>query len=137
MLTCMLVNVLVSDGFMFNLLFFFFFSSRRRHTRLQGDWSSDVCSSDLTPVSPVAVVPFDAYGGAIYVPAVINGDSAWLMLDTGLSRTGLDGDWARTVGIVPGPPPVPAVAAAASTAVVDTIRLGELTLVNHRVALYP
>src|SRR6266850_5692790 len=28
-------------------IFFFFFSSRRRHTRLQGDWSSDVCSSDL------------------------------------------------------------------------------------------
>src|SRR5688500_2097995 len=26
----------------------FFFSSRRPHTRLQGDWSSDVCSSDLT-----------------------------------------------------------------------------------------
>src|ERR1039457_7588304 len=26
---------------------FVFFSSRRRHTRLQGDWSSDVCSSDL------------------------------------------------------------------------------------------
>src|SRR6266446_8124188 len=26
---------------------FFFFSSRRRHTRLQGDWSSDECSSDL------------------------------------------------------------------------------------------
>src|ERR1039457_6170516 len=25
-----------------------FFSSRRRHTRLQGDWSSDVCSSDLS-----------------------------------------------------------------------------------------
>src|SRR2546426_12544961 len=29
---------------------FFFFSSRRRHTRLQGDWSSDVCSSDLLQV---------------------------------------------------------------------------------------
>src|SRR2546426_154667 len=28
--------------------YFFFFSSRRRHTRLQGDWSSDVCSSDLS-----------------------------------------------------------------------------------------
>ena len=27
----------------------FFFASRRRHTRLQGDWSSDVCSSDLLP----------------------------------------------------------------------------------------
>src|SRR5437764_6546911 len=29
---------------------FFFFSSRRRHTRYIGDWSSDVCSSDLAPV---------------------------------------------------------------------------------------
>src|SRR5256886_16291338 len=27
----------------------FFFSSRRRHTRFDCDWSSDVCSSDLTP----------------------------------------------------------------------------------------
>src|SRR2546429_5139446 len=27
---------------------FFFFSSRRRHTRCSRDWSSDVCSSDLT-----------------------------------------------------------------------------------------
>src|SRR5438874_13693381 len=26
-----------------------FFSSRRRHTRSLRDWSSDVCSSDLTP----------------------------------------------------------------------------------------
>src|SRR5207248_7115606 len=25
------------------------FSSRRRHTRSYGDWSSDVCSSDLEP----------------------------------------------------------------------------------------
>src|SRR5256885_3167878 len=30
----------------------FFFSSRRRHTRLQGDWSSDVCSSDLEKIKP-------------------------------------------------------------------------------------
>src|SRR5438876_11420348 len=29
------------------VFFFFFFSSRRRHTRWTGDWSSDVCSSDL------------------------------------------------------------------------------------------
>src|SRR6266581_1602686 len=29
------------------LFFFFFFSSRRRHTSWTGDWSSDVCSSDL------------------------------------------------------------------------------------------
>src|SRR5437762_9768174 len=30
-----------------HVIFFFFFSSRRRHTRYIGDWSSDVCSSDL------------------------------------------------------------------------------------------
>src|SRR2546430_5366610 len=29
----------------------FFFSSRRRHTRFDCDWSSDVCSSDLQPLS--------------------------------------------------------------------------------------
>src|SRR5438876_12360229 len=29
------------------VILFFFFSSRRRHTRWTGDWSSDVCSSDL------------------------------------------------------------------------------------------
>src|SRR5690606_40946166 len=30
--------------------FFFFFSSRRRHTRFSRDWSSDVCSSDLSNI---------------------------------------------------------------------------------------
>src|SRR2546426_12706974 len=34
----------------------FFFSSRRRHTRLQGDWSSDVCSSDLNRLTSVVLV---------------------------------------------------------------------------------
>src|SRR5690625_7474653 len=33
---------------MWNRSAFFFFSSRRRHTRWPRDWSSDVCSSDLT-----------------------------------------------------------------------------------------
>src|SRR5256885_4871900 len=37
----------VSSSSTYQLCEFFFFSSRRRHTRLQGDWSSDVCSSDL------------------------------------------------------------------------------------------
>src|SRR5437763_17162638 len=32
---------------LFSFFLFFFFSSRRRHTRYIGDWSSDVCSSDL------------------------------------------------------------------------------------------
>src|SRR5207237_6942497 len=33
---------------------FFFFSSRRRHTRFKCDWSSDVCSSDLTALGRLA-----------------------------------------------------------------------------------
>src|SRR5256885_2537506 len=36
-----------SDAWRITIIILFFFSSRRRHTRLQGDWSSDVCSSDL------------------------------------------------------------------------------------------
>src|SRR5437762_7756517 len=38
---------------------FFFFSSRRRHTRYIGDWSSDVCSSDLPEPSCPACPPRD------------------------------------------------------------------------------
>src|SRR5256885_12523457 len=47
---------------------YFFFSSRRRHTRLQGDWSSDVCSSDLTDsvllksARPRGFAPSPVYG---------------------------------------------------------------------------
>src|SRR6266576_5326626 len=37
--------------------FFFFFSSRRRHTRSLRDWSSDVCSSDLS-LPPTTDAPF-------------------------------------------------------------------------------
>src|SRR5260221_1181491 len=35
----------------------FFFSSRRRHTRSLCDWSSDVCSSDLSEVYYLRVRP--------------------------------------------------------------------------------
>src|SRR2546430_6701877 len=35
---------------MVTFLVLLFFSSRRRHTRFDCDWSSDVCSSDLTPL---------------------------------------------------------------------------------------
>src|SRR5207247_7766643 len=37
-------HLLISNHF----CFLFFFSSRRRHTRSTRDWSSDVCSSDLS-----------------------------------------------------------------------------------------
>src|SRR6266446_9325473 len=77
------------------IFFFFFFSSRRRHTRLQGDWSSDVCSSDLDGrrgrgigfakyknlaayVAVVADVEVDRATGAITVPR------AFAVADAGL-----------------------------------------------------
>src|SRR2546426_12600574 len=54
--------------------FFFFFSSRRRHTRLQGDWSSDVCSSDLfTAAFRAPAGPGQAGGPAKDVTAVLTG----------------------------------------------------------------
>src|SRR5256885_4712729 len=71
-------------------VFFFFFSSRRRHTRLQGDWSSDVCSSDL---------PLQGEAGVITAPAsylkavreLCDEHGALMLLDevqTGMGRTG-------------------------------------------------
>src|SRR2546430_4023667 len=48
----------------FDATVFFFFSSRRRHTRFDCDWSSDVCSSDLssTVVSPLYGKLSDIHG---------------------------------------------------------------------------
>src|SRR2546430_13091249 len=42
---------------------FVFFSSRRRHTRFDCDWSSDVCSSDLTVIDQLS--PLLAAGDVI------------------------------------------------------------------------
>jgi len=83
----------------------------------------------VTPPPAVAVMPFDPYGGAIYVPAIVNGDSAWLMFDTGLSHTGLDHDWARSVGATPATD-------TSATAVVESLRLGDLKLDSYRAVLY-
>src|SRR2546422_4583480 len=44
---------------------FFFFSSRRRHTRCSRDWSSDVCSSDLTLTMTAALGVNDDEIGAV------------------------------------------------------------------------
>src|SRR3989454_9814685 len=54
---------------------FFFFSSRRRHTRLQGDWSSDVCSSDLSTVKELLM-------SAEYITA--HGNSEVLLCERGI-----------------------------------------------------
>src|SRR5205807_5695112 len=52
--------------------------SRRRHTRLQGDWSSDVCSSDLYDVcyigdeveNPGRVIPRSIFISTALVAAI-------------------------------------------------------------------
>src|SRR5438094_2830537 len=45
----------------------FFFSSRRRHTRSYGDWSSDVCSSDLLAHRLALAVTVDRDRGLVAV----------------------------------------------------------------------
>src|SRR5690348_18102180 len=62
---------------------FFFFSSRRRHTRWTGDWSSDVCSSDL-----YATLHFLLY-------AVIDQGLGWSAIVADVSKRGF-----ITVGFV-------------------------------------
>src|SRR5256885_12559777 len=70
---------------------FFFFSSRRRHTRLQGDWSSDVCSSDLSTLQDDiaawigAAQPLEAVAGLLQAAlplGVVDGGArpVWLAL---------------------------------------------------------
>src|SRR5688500_20168562 len=49
----------------------FCFSSIRRHTRLQGDWSSDVCSSDLSEIE------------APLLPVLLGMEEAGILLDSG------------------------------------------------------
>src|SRR5438876_2232707 len=46
----------------------FFFSSRRRHTRWTGDWSSDVCSSDLPFRAPHHTISDAGLIGGGHVP---------------------------------------------------------------------
>src|SRR6266487_1228416 len=53
---------------------FFFFSSRRRHTRWTGDWSSDVCSSDLgrdIPGGSFCYDPWELYGRELTSPNAV------------------------------------------------------------------
>src|SRR2546426_12134465 len=60
-----------------NGVYFFFFSSRRRHTRLQGDWSSDVCSSDLGD----AVIATDLQGRVTFMNPVAETLAGWNLQD--------------------------------------------------------
>src|SRR5258705_7966465 len=65
--------------------YLFFFSSRRRNTRCLSDWSSDVCSSDLSASGEISGVP--GYGGAGFFQVTAtdsNGDSHTKVLYIGV-----------------------------------------------------
>src|SRR5690349_22701660 len=59
-----------------SLAFLFFFSSRRRHTRSLRDWSSDVCSSDLSLTATVSTTHKVAYAVLLRYQSAANGADA-------------------------------------------------------------
>src|SRR5690348_1093616 len=73
------------------MFFFFFFSSRRRHTRWTGDWSSDVCSSDLEKFSPKAsLLGPNSLGKTLdVITSALNGVRKIELSDTDVSKVGL------------------------------------------------
>src|SRR5215210_4599349 len=74
---------------------FFFFSSRRRHTRYIGDWSSDVCSSDLGPRRLRATATFVIYtmaGSLLMLASIVAfglSEGTFSLVDSGASGN----DW--------------------------------------------
>src|SRR5258707_11538251 len=70
----------------------FFFSSRRRHTRYWRDWSSDVCSSDLSRL--LSGKTWFAHRLLAGVPRLVVIDPKATLIDWGLTEPGAD-DWTR------------------------------------------
>src|SRR6267154_6513857 len=101
----------------------FFFSSRRRHTRWTGDWSSDVCSSDL---SPPASSDCD-----IDVPVALD-DVEFLQLDALVGDMNAVGEMKLVA--VPRTDDVHVVAVE-GLAVVDAVLVDELLHLRHHQAL--
>src|SRR5207302_6872453 len=55
----------------------FFFSSRRRHTRFSRDWSSDVCSSDLSSATE-GIRKVGSTSSSLFWGAILSGMAALL-----------------------------------------------------------
>src|SRR3989454_9649283 len=85
--------------------FFFFFSSRRRHTRLQGDWSSDVCSSDLQFAKENIILELP--GTFVTVPRKVvelvgTPPRRWTVVPRPPGDTWLPESWGQYYGVCPG-----------------------------------
>src|SRR5438094_6112857 len=90
----------------------FFFSSRRRHTRSYGDWSSDVCSSDLEMSAAVsrlraAADPKLPRPDQPRKPGELDAAVEWLEQDYALPRSAAEqiaaylAEGKRALGVVP------------------------------------
>src|SRR5262249_47107536 len=83
-----------------------FFSSRRRHTRLVSDWSSDVCSSDLSPstFSNASGATLTDSGGTLNINATNWSNAGTLNIQAGTVNLGGTlpglGTFNRTAGSV-------------------------------------
>src|SRR5205807_6645479 len=55
-------------------------SSRRRHTRLQGEWSSDVCSSDLALAAPTILEHGSPDARRRLLRPIVTGEDKWCQL---------------------------------------------------------
>src|SRR5207249_9310345 len=82
-----------------------FFSSRRRHTRSKRDWSSDVCSSDLTSVAvPASALPGDhivtatGESSGLQAQAFFTVRTDWTKFHFDLANTGQNRSEERRVG---------------------------------------
>src|SRR2546429_2575117 len=82
-------------------LTFFFFSSRRRHTRCSRDWSSDVCSSDLSFVDQATItgesMPAEKIRGTSVYAGTINQSGA---LEIQVDRMGRDTTFGKIIDAV-------------------------------------
>src|SRR5206468_9839652 len=72
------------------IFYFFFFSSRRRHTRSDRDWSSDVCSSDLTGSFKLILPPGLQANG--YTASLVDSGSQLQLVVTAAGITGTIAD---------------------------------------------
>src|SRR6266702_4879098 len=72
-----------------------FVASRRRHTRWPRDWSSDVCSSDLT-----AMDLEKSFGPAYARGSLVKGQQAWAVIAVNASESPATVDGILTLGVL-------------------------------------
>src|SRR5690606_40394353 len=78
------------------LILFFFFSSRRRHTRFSRDWSSDVCSSDLSDPGTTLQALYSAidarFDGPLFSSSAMRRQEWGRRFGAALDRRGVDSE---------------------------------------------